>query len=226
MNRLILIATAVMVISFSACSGGNNTSGELPPAELPPVESPSSTPESGETETATSSLELAGQVIVEFDYEKQSGHASNQFAVWIEDSAGNLVKTLYATKYTANGGYKNRPDSISLWVKKSELASMDKNQVDAITSATPKQGPVSYTWDLTNVNGETVAPGEYTVVVEGSLRWKNSVLYTAKIEVGGSPSAIQAEAEYSYEAADGQDALTSDSPENSMLQNVTVKYIP
>ena len=72
-------------------------------------------------------------VIVSFDNEKQSGYASNQFVVWIEDLNGTLIQTLYATKYTAKGGYKNRPDSIPLWVEKSDLASMSAVAVDAIS---------------------------------------------------------------------------------------------
>ena len=31
-------------------------------------------------------------VTVSFDYAKQEGYATNQFAVWIEDANGNLVK--------------------------------------------------------------------------------------------------------------------------------------
>ena len=82
---------------------------------------------------------------VEFNYEKISGSASNQFAVWIEDMNGKYINTLYATRWTANGGYKNRPDSIALWVEKSNLESMSKAEVDAIAGATPSAGSVSYT---------------------------------------------------------------------------------
>lgn len=225
-NLTIAVVALLMVFGLSACSSGNDTSSDPSPA---PAESSAPAPESGdsiESESEMSSVESTGEVIVEFDFEKQSGHASNQFAVWVEDVNGNLIKTLYATKYTANGGYKDRPDSIHRWVAKSELATMDKSQVDAITSATPKQGPVSYTWDLTDMNGDKIQPGEYVVFVEGSLRWRNSVLFSGNIEVGDSPVTVQASSEYYYESADGQDALTSDSPENSMLQDVTIRFIP
>jgi hypothetical protein len=121
----------------------------------------------------------SGTLTVSFDYEKISGSASNQFAVWVEDMNGNYINTLYATKWTANGGYKNRPDSIAIWVNKSNLASMQKSEADAISGATPKAGNLSYTWDLTDTNGGTVALGEYKVFVEGTLRWKNYVIYSA-----------------------------------------------
>lgn len=218
MKVLSAVMVAFVLILLTACTG-SDVASNAPAESLPPE----SSPVTAETELPSSS---SGSVVVEFDFEKQSGHASNQFAIWIEDADGHLVKTLYATDYTATGGYKNRPDSIALWVEKSELSSMEKSQVDAITGATPKAGSLSYTWDLTNENGDTVLPGEYTVYVEGSLRWKNSVLYSCNIVPGDSPSTVQADVEYTYEATDSQPALTSDSPENDMLKNVIVKFIP
>ena len=224
----ILVVAILMIISLSACSSSNNTDNNLTPKESAAVSmiKPSSGFESDTDESEKSTWESSGEVIVELNYEKQSGHASNQFAVWVEDAEGNYINTLYATKYTANGGFKNRPDSIFRWVAKSELALMDKDQVDAITSATPQQGAQCYTWDLTDTNGDPVQYGEYTVFVEGSLRWKNSVLFSGIIDVGDSPNTVKPNAEYTYEAADSQDALTNDSPENSMITDVTVRYIP
>ena len=167
---------------------------------------------------------IAGEVIITFDYKKQSGTASNQFAVWIEDMDGRLIKTLYATRFTANGGYKNRPDSIPLWVEKSGLAALTKSETDAITSATPKAGTLSYSWDLTDTNGNMTASGAYRFLVEGSLRWKNRVLYSGMIEIGKHPVTVQAEAEYFYEAAGKQPALAEDAPENSMISAVSASF--
>jgi hypothetical protein len=161
---------------------------------------------------------------VTFDYEKQSGYATNQFAVWIEDGAGNHVKTLYATRFTVNGGYKNRPDSIPRWVEKSGLAEWSKEQTDAVTSATPKAGTLSYVWDLTDADGNAVKPGTYTFFVEGSLRWKNRVLWSGTTDISGGPAAIQATAETIYESSDDQAALTEASPENNMLRGVQATF--
>lgn len=168
----------------------------------------------------------SGEAVIQFVFKNQSGRASNQFAVWIGDEGGNLIKTLYATRFTANGGYKNRPDSISAWVEKSGLASMKKSEVDAITGATPKAGALSYTWDLTDANGVRVPPGEYGFFVEGSLRWKNRVLYSGKITVSDDPSTARAEAEFFYEGTGDQPALDNDSPENSMIGSVTASFAP
>ena len=169
---------------------------------------------------------ISGAVVISFDYEKQSGYASNQFAVWIEDTNGNYIKTLYATRFTANGGYKNRPDSIPLWVEKSGLAFMQKSEVDAIAGATPKAGTLSYIWDLTDVTDNIVSSGEYKFFVEGTLRWKNYVLYSGVVTIGSESATVTADAEYIYETSDKYDALTSESPENAMITSVAASFMP
>ena len=167
-----------------------------------------------------------GKLTITFEYEKQSGYATNQFAVWIEDMDGNYIATVYATKFTANGGYKNRPDSIPTWVEKSGLANMTKSQVNAVAGATPKAGTVTYAWDLTNDHGIQVEPGEYRFFVEGSLRWKNRVVYSGVIQIGGMVATAVADIEFIYEGSDNQAALSSESSENSMIGAVTATYVP
>jgi len=168
----------------------------------------------------------ASRVEILFDYKKISGSASNQFAIWVEDMHGNFVRTLYATQWTAKGGYKNRPDSIPIWAEKTGLASMSKAEVDAVSSATPQTGALTYTWDLTDSSGYSVVPGEYRFFVEGTLRWKNRVMHSGIIDISGDSAVIEALADYTYEASGRFEALTGDSPENLMIGPVTVRFIP
>ena len=170
--------------------------------------------------------EISGELTVTFDFIKQSGSASNQFAVWVEDANGNYINTLYATKFTAKGGYKNRPDSIPLWVEKSGITSMPDYYIDAVSGATPSTGNQSYTWNLKDINGDPIAPGDYIVLVEGTLRWKNRVIYSGVIKIDSESATIQTDAEYIYEASDKQPALTGDSKENEMVGMVSVRFIP
>ncbi|MDR1158278.1 MAG: DUF2271 domain-containing protein [Oscillospiraceae bacterium] len=158
---------------------------------------------------------------IAFDFQKQSGHASNQFAVWVETADGQYVKTLYATKFTAAGGYKNRPDSIPTWVDRSGLAGLSKEQVDVMAGATPKSGAQSYTWDLTGADGAPVPAGTYKFFVEGSLRWKNRVLHAGEIAIGGEAATATATAAFTYETSPDQPALSDDSPEHDMIGTVT-----
>ena len=215
---------------MSLC-GCAKDSSQPPVSDPPPVsflqsEPPSSPPSSPQNPDDSGESAVAGEVVVAFDYEKQSGYASNQFAVWIEDMDGNLIKTLYATRYTVNGGYKNRPDSIPTWVEKSGLSVMNKNETDAVTGATPKADTLSYVWDLTDRDGSPVVLGQYRFFVEGSLRWKNRVLYSGVIEISYVPATVQAERQFFFEANDNQAALSDDSSEITMIGAVTASFVP
>ena len=167
-----------------------------------------------------------GEVVITFDYTRQSGSASNQFAVWIEDMDGVYLQTVFATRWTANGGFNTRPDSIALWVEKSGIASMPSYYVDAVSGATPQTGEIVCVWDLTDINGDTVPPGKYMFFIEGTLRWKNYVLYSGVIEIGDAPVTVVADAEFVYAGSGNQAALTGDSPENAMIGAVMANYIP
>lgn len=155
---------------------------------------------------------------ISFTFNRQGGFASNQFAVWVEDSGGRLVKTLYATKFTADGGWERREESIPLWVRKSGLANLKKPEIDAFTGATPRTGAQTYRWDGRDKNGLPVSPGEYRVCLEGSLRSENRVLYSAAVTVGSGTSGTPAEAEVKPVY------FGSGTKERGMIENVKVSY--
>ena len=214
----LVLASLLSILSLSYCTYNITPSAQAP--------GDSTAQSSGGSVAAAVNGAAAGSLEITFDYAKQSGSASNQFAVWIEDANHEYVTTLYATRFTANGGYKNRPDSLREWVAKSDLASMDKTEVDAISGATPAAGPLIYAWDLTDANGAPVPDGMYIFIVEGTLRWKNNVQYTGAFEVGGAAADIAPEPQYTYEGAGNQPALNSGSTENNMLSNLSAHYNP
>ena len=250
-QKTILTTLAVILaVSLVACSVSDLQNGTTAPASesqvqtessqqvntpaapsstlqsAPPIDSPAQSNDGSSSRESVLPDSTSGQVAISFDYVNQSGSASNQFAVWIEDMSGNYLQTVYATRWTANGGFSTRPDSIALWVEKSDIVSMPSYYVDAISGATPQTGEFTCIWDLTDIDGSTVPSGEYRVFVEGTLRWKNYVLYSGVIEVGNASFTIQADAEFIYAGSGNQSALTNDSPENDMIGAVTVSYIP
>jgi hypothetical protein len=152
---------------------------------------------------------------ITFSYTKLSGSASNQFAIWIENTQGQYIKTLYATRYTANGGWSRRPSSIPLWVKQSGLSDMTSSQVDAVSGATPKAGTLTYTWDGTNSRGAAVPAGDYVIILEGTLRWENQVYYRAPIRLGQGQAASTVTVEYKGDAGD----------DRAMIKDVKVRTL-
>ncbi|MDR1875717.1 MAG: DUF2271 domain-containing protein [Synergistaceae bacterium] len=163
-----------------------------------------------------SAAEAAGVVEASFSYARQTGPGSNQFALWVEDSEGRCVRTLYATRFTATGGWEKRPESVKLWVEKSGLPGMTDAEVDAITGPTPGPGVLKYAWDLTDGAGRPVADGAYTLFIEGSLRSEKRVLYSIAFETGGGAKELACETRY----------FGDDGPERAMLSDVKARYTP
>ena len=166
-----------------------------------------------QTRQTTDALQQDKATELKFDFTRQSGLATNQFAVWIEDENGQYVKTIYATRFTANGGWRRRPDSIPDWVSRSDLSRMSKDQTDAVSGATPKTGTQKFIWDGTDSKGITVPAGDYTLYLEGTLRWENQVIYRIPIRFGRGDTLAEVYVEYSG------DFIT----ERSMINNVMVQ---
>ena len=130
-------------------------------------------------------------VEISFDYLKQSGPGSNQYAVWIENDKKEVVKTLFVTSFTTKGrvregqpirrGYTYRPTCVPTWVTNSKVAEMPDAALDAFTGATPQSGKQTFTWDFTDSEGKKVAKGKYRICVEATLKNDFRVLYTGDL---------------------------------------------
>ena len=151
-------------------------------------------------------------VEISFDYTRLSGRASNQFAVWVENAQGQYVKTLYATRWTARGGWSRRPTSIPIWVRRAGLSELTRAQIDAISGATPRTGVLVFVWDGTDRRGVAVPSGDYVIFLEGTLRWENQVLFSAPIRLGQGPSTPAVTVAYTGDAGD----------DRAMIRNVRV----
>lgn len=151
-----------------------------------------------------------GTLEISLDFKRSTTQASNQFAIWIEDDKKQMVKTLFVTDFTANGGYKFRKDSIPKWVECAKLDQLNENQIDALSSATPSTGTYSYTWDGTDDNGNKVSNGIYTINIEATLYWSSRVFYQGKVEIGSMENKIiDLEAVYSEDAVQNRNMLTN-----------------
>ena len=126
----------------------------------------------------------AKSVELSFNYQKQSGAGSNQWAVWIENAEGKVVRTLTVTSFTSKGrggrrGYTFRPTCVPTWVKNAKAEEMTDEQIDAVTGATPSQSGVqTYTWDFKDAAGKDVPVGDYKICFEATLYFNSILLYT------------------------------------------------
>ena len=140
---------------------------------------------------------------------RRGGIASSQYAIWIEDETGRLVRTLYATSFTAKGGYEYRKDAVPVWVSKAKPQTLSSAQIDAITGATPQNGVLTYQWDGTDDNGNRVSPGKYIFFIEGTLYWESRVIYTGELDWGGSEqSSIPVKTQYFTPSKTNENMIT------------------
>ncbi|MBQ3479778.1 MAG: DUF2271 domain-containing protein [Clostridia bacterium] len=139
----------------------------------------------GAADTASKGIEIS------FTYQRASTMASNQIAVWVANVEGAVVKTLLVTDFTAGRrGYRNREMSLPAWVAAAEPESMSDQEIDAVSSATPGQGRLTYLWDFTDELGQAVPEGVYRVYVEGTFFWESDVVYTAVIDTANPGNEI------------------------------------
>ena len=195
LNMRNVLATAIFLCSFSFFAGiafSSCTNLRSNPAEPQPT------------------AELT------FSLLRQTGSGSNQFAVWVENSEGSYVTTLFATNFTASGGWQRRATSLPLWVKQSGISEMDAAQTDAFTGATPDSGSLTYRWDGTDSRGVAIPAGNYVLFLEGTLRGENQVVYRAPIQIGRGTVEAQVNVEY---------IGTPPGSEREMISNVSVRVL-
>ena len=156
------------------------------------------------------------RVDVSFTFTRQEGWATNQFAVWIEDGSGTVIKTLAVTDFTAKRGWEKRKDSLCEWVGRVDPSGLTSAELDAYSGATPQTGTVLYSWDCTDKQGKLVTPGTYVFFVEGTLRWKNHVLYRGVISTEAAGAIVKATAQY----------FGTSEAERAMLSDVAAEYVP
>lgn len=81
-------------------------------------------------------------------------------AIWIQDDAGNFVKTLLANAAT-------RKTHLNTWQAITLASGSEYNVVDAVTGSTKtSHGTRTCTWNGTNVSGTIVADGTYHLYME------------------------------------------------------------
>ena len=118
-----------------------------------------------------------------------------QIAVWVEDSDGTYVGTLFVTKKASGNKWigspkDGRPESLPDWYKakgQNPAEKISKDDLDATTSATPKKGIV-ISKDLELEKGKT-----YVFKCQANQSFDYNEYYTKKNSgVDGQPAVLYA----------------------------------
>ena len=160
-----------------------------------------------------------GDLEISFNYTKQAGPGSNQYAVWIENASGQVVKTLFVTEFTSKGrsrdgskparGYTYRTSCVPSWVKHVGAENLTDDEMDAFTGATPAQSGVqTFTWDFTDQDGKPVAKGTYRICLEATYNGNSVVTYTGTVASGQKAGDIELEKSYIEETEDRKDMVS------------------
>ena len=160
-----------------------------------------------------------GDLEISFNYDKKSGAGSNQYAVWIENAQGQVVKTLFVTQFTSKGrsrggakaerGYTFRPTCMPTWVKHVDAPNLSDEQMDAFTGATPaSSGVQTFTWDFTDQAGRPVPDGEYRFYVEATYNGPSIVTYSGTVSKGQKAGDLEFTTEYVEESEDRKDMIS------------------
>lgn len=179
-----------LCLLFSGCTSSAQENTEIPPQD-------------DDTTTPTNAA-----LTVRLNFERSGTSASNQYAVWIENSVGEVVRTLYVSNFTANGGYQRREDCVPTWVAHAHPAQMSTDELDAVSAATPRSGQQTHVWDGKDERGNVVTEGEYRIYVEGTLYWSSTVLYSGVVRWGGDNQTIRLTPVFSEEEQTNRNMIT------------------
>ncbi len=133
-------------------------------------------------------------------------------AMWLEDAAGKLVKTLYVSQELSAAEYKMGnvcPD----WVKQAHWDTAPKSEVDAVTAPTPNVGSEARAFDLAKLD---VPPGVYQFKFQMHVLEDHNVLFRGTVTVGGPDQTPE------LEMTQGPGQLVST---DQYVREVRVRYV-
>jgi len=110
-----------------------------------------------------------------------------QTAVWIEDTNGKFIKTVYVSGFS--GFAKEMQANLSEWAESSNF-----KDVDGVTGASIDVGHHIYVWDLNDHQSIKVKTGEYIIKVEAAY-WPSMEyqFISAKIKIGKNNTRVLVE---------------------------------
>jgi len=141
------------------------------------------------TSPASGTFPSGAQLVVDFTYTAPSGGQvhSPYIAVWIEDPAGEMVKTVSLWYKSRESKYLNE---LTRWATvESAFESTGKaDPVDTVSGATRVAGAYTVAWDGTDADGAAVALGDYFVCIEAAREHGPYELIRGAVAIDGTAS--------------------------------------
>lgn len=143
-----------------------NTPVPTPTPEEAPTSEPEAQPEAAETPTVSQAVN--GEFVVSFTYTQAAGGKNERpyVAVWLEDTAGELVETV-ALWYEQGRRGERWLDHLTRWYDSADQANDADSGATTISSATREPGSYTVAWDGL-VAGTPVVAGDYVVCIEAA----------------------------------------------------------
>lgn len=132
------------------------------------------------------------ELAVDFEIATQRGERYHRpyVAVWVEDSAGNPVRTLSVWVNTSGKGPRYIRE-LRRWVaaERDTESAGGPDLIATISSATRLPGRYEVTWDGRDDRGNAVAQGNYRVLIEAAREHGTYQLMQQQLSLGGKPVA-------------------------------------
>lgn len=119
---------------------------------------------------------------------------TRQTVIWLEDTDGNFVRSLFVSAWLAYGGYSHT-EVCPLWNAKADWGNVDKEEFDAVAQATPDWGAT--TIETFSLDSLEVEVGEYLCRIETHIKDEYNISYTGTIEVAKENNTVSPEPVYS-----------------------------
>ena len=118
-------------------------------------------------------------------------------AIWVEDEAGNPVRTLSLWVQKERPGPRWFPDLKRWWRKEDDRDRL----MESVSSATRGPGKYSLAWDGKDDAGKAVDQGRYTLVIEAAREHGTYGTMKKEVEIGKKAFKAQVEGNVEIEGA-------------------------
>jgi len=123
----------------------------------------------------------SGYLELSYNFNKVGGvQPSYQTAIWLEDSTGKYLKTLFVSEFLSYGGYHDST-ICPHWNKWADWENASQDIYDAVTQATPSLGTNILKIDCQR---EKLAPDVFRCCIEVHIVDVYNVLWCSEIDLG------------------------------------------